>query len=93
MMGMDEGSRGHRFRRLPPRVRPTGSEHDVSDPPPTPEVAPVSALSPAGEVQAYEQVAGYLVSAPRASWRRIVVLVVLGLNALGLLAYALYQMD
>ncbi|MEJ3748560.1 hypothetical protein WEI85_35425 [Actinomycetes bacterium KLBMP 9797] len=89
---MDEGSGGNRFRRLPPRVRPTGTEQDVSGPPPTREVKPVSALSPAGGVQAYEQVADYLAGAPRASWRRTALLVVLGLNGLALLAYALYQM-
>ncbi|HET6530257.1 MAG TPA: hypothetical protein VFH03_06515 [Actinoplanes sp.] len=85
---MDDETAGSRYRRLPPRVRPSGTGHDVSTPVPVPEVKYVSPLSPAGRVEAYEQLADHLVTTPRGSVRRIVAVVVLGL---GLLALLLYQ--
>jgi hypothetical protein len=88
MAYMDEEPSRSRFRRLPPRVRPTGSEQDVTPPQPVPEVKYTSPLSPAGGVQAYEQLADYMTTAPRRSWRRTVALVVVGL---GLLAVVLYR--
>ena len=89
MAGVDEEPDRSRFRRLPPRVRPSGSEQDVSPPQPVSEVKYTSSLSPAGGVQAYEQLADYMTTAPRRSWRRTVALVVVGL---GLLAAVLYQL-
>lgn len=88
MTDVDDETDGSPYRRLPPRVRPTGTEHDVSTPAPVSEVKYVSGLSPAGGVQAYEQLADFLTTAPRRSGRRIAVLVILGL---GFLALALYQ--
>ncbi|MDI6098855.1 hypothetical protein QLQ12_09610 [Actinoplanes sp. NEAU-A12] len=85
---MDDEADGSRYRRLPPRVPPTGTEHDVSPPSPMSEVKYVSGLSPAGSVQAYEQLAEYVTTTPRGSWRRAAILVVLGL---GLLTLALRQ--
>jgi hypothetical protein len=83
MADVDERPDGNRYRRLPPRVRPTGTEQDVSPPQPVSEVKYVSALSPAGGVQAYEQLADYMTTAPRRSGRRIVALAILGLGLLG----------
>lgn len=47
----------HRFRKLPPRIEPKYETHDVSDPPPLPEVEETNWLTPAGGVAAYEQMA------------------------------------
>jgi hypothetical protein len=88
MAGMDEEPGADKYRRLPPRVRPTGTEQDVSPPAPTAEVKYVSHLSPAGGVQAYEQLAEYMTTAPRRSGRRIAALVIVGL---ALLAVVLVQ--
>jgi hypothetical protein len=88
MMDVDDETEGSQYRRLPPRIRPTGTEHDVSPPAPVREVREVNGLSPAGGVEAAEQVADYLTSTPRGSWRRTALLVVLGV---GILAFALYQ--
>jgi hypothetical protein len=85
---VDDETDGGQYRRLPPRIRPTGTEHDVSTPAPSREVKYVNGLSPLGGVQAAEQVADYLTSTPRGSWRRTALLVALGL---WLLAFALYQ--
>lgn len=89
MMDVDEETDAGQYRRLPPRVRPTGTEHDVTPPAPVSEVKYVSSLSPAGTVAAYQQVADYLITAPRRSGRRIAVLAVIGL---GLIAIALLQL-
>lgn len=51
-MGMN-----HRFRKLPPRIEPRYETHDVSDPPPLPQVEETNWLTPAGGVAAYEQMA------------------------------------
>lgn len=88
MMDVDDATEGSQYRRLPPRIRPTGTEHDVSTPAPVREVRYVNGLSPAGGVEAAERVADYLTSTPRGSWRRTALLVALGL---GLLGFALYQ--
>ncbi|GAA4471299.1 hypothetical protein [Phytohabitans houttuyneae] len=85
---MDEGPDRSRFRRLPPRVRPTGTEHDVTPPPAAPEVKYTSPFSPAGNVQAYEQLADYMTTEPRRSVRRIVALAIIGA---GLLMVVLIQ--
>jgi hypothetical protein len=87
MADVDEQSGASRYRQLPPRVRPTGTEQDVSPPPPSPEVKYVSGLSPAGGVQAYEQLADYMTTAPRTSWRRTSVLIILGLGLLALMLH------
>ncbi|MET8834574.1 hypothetical protein ABZV78_11740 [Micromonospora sp. NPDC004540] len=47
----------NRFRHLPPRIEPRYETHDVSGPPPLPEVEETSWLTPAGEVAAFEQLA------------------------------------
>ncbi|MGN9807388.1 hypothetical protein [Micromonospora sp. L32] len=47
----------NRFRRLPPRIEPRYETHDVSNPPPLPEVEETSWLTPAGEVAGFERLA------------------------------------
>ncbi|WP_446217304.1 hypothetical protein [Micromonospora sp. IBHARD004] len=47
----------NRFRRLPPRIEPRYQTHDVSDPPPLPEVGETSWLTPAGEIAGFERLA------------------------------------
>ncbi|MGV9809999.1 hypothetical protein [Micromonospora chersina] len=47
----------NRFRRLPPRIEPRYETHQVSDPPPLPEVGETNWLTPAGEVAAFEGLA------------------------------------
>ena len=91
MSGVDGEPGGNPYRRLPPRVRPTGSEQDVSPPPPLPEVKETVSFTPAGQVRAYEQLAEAATSAPRRSWPRAVVLAILGLNVLILLGLWLSQ--
>lgn len=69
-------------------MRPTGTEHDVTPPPAAPEVKYTSPFSPAGNVQAYEQLTDYMTTEPRRSVRRIVALAIIGA---GLLMVVLIQ--
>ncbi|WP_446217052.1 hypothetical protein [Micromonospora sp. IBHARD004] len=94
--GMD-----NRFRKLPPRIEPRYETHDVSDPPPLPDVPQTIGLTPAGQVADLERLAiaiarqpgrtgpAPLVRDPAQHGRRRWVLVALfGALALGMVAVA-----
>jgi hypothetical protein len=76
--------------RLPPRIRPTGTSHDVTPPAPATEVKYVSSISPAGEMQAYEQAATFLTGTARGRRLRTGLLIILGLVAIAVLAEKLF---
>jgi len=81
-----------RFRKLPPRIEPRYETHDVSDPPPLPEVNQASWLTPAGTVAGFEQLADAVAHQPvRHRWRRRVVVALFATLALGSLAVGLYN--
>jgi hypothetical protein len=83
---------GNRFRKLPPRIEPRYETHDVSDPPPLPEVTQTSWLSPAGTVAGYEQLADAITRRPaQHRWRRRVLVGLFAVLFLGALAAGLFN--
>jgi hypothetical protein len=79
----------NRSRKLPPRIEPRYETHDVSDPPPLPEVRETIWLTPAGGVAGYEQLASAIARHPAQHRRRRWVLVALfGALAVGMVAVA-----
>ena len=75
----NDGADSSQYRRLPPRVPPTNTESDVSPPAPATETKYVHSLSPAGSVQAYEQITDYMTTTARGGRLRTAILVILGL--------------
>ncbi|GAA4735873.1 hypothetical protein [Phytohabitans rumicis] len=86
MSAGDDERDGNPYRRLPPRIRPTGSEQDVTPPQAVPEVRSTNPFSPAGQVEAYGQMADFAIRTPKRDWRRTLLLAVLALGPLVLLA-------
>jgi hypothetical protein len=91
MAGVGKDRDTGRFRRLPPRVRPTGTEHDVTPPAPAPEAAYANPLTPEGGIDGYAAIAEYLTSTPRNSPRRVMLRVIYGVSTLAALLYVAYQ--
>lgn len=91
MAGVGEDRDKGRFRRLPSRVRPTGTEHDVTPPAPAPETKYGSPLTQEGTIQGYSAIADYLTSTPRNSPRRVMLRVIYRVSALAALLYVAYQ--
>jgi hypothetical protein len=82
----------NRFRKLPPRIEPRYETHDVSDPPPLPEVRQTSWLSPAGAVAGYEQLADAIAHQPvQHRWRRRVLVALFATLLLGALVAGLFS--
>lgn len=88
---MGEDPDRERYRRLPPRVRPTGTEHDVTPPAPPPEDRYANPLTTEGGIKGYSVIADYLTSTPRNSPRRVMLRVIFGGSALAAALYVAYQ--
>jgi hypothetical protein len=91
MAGVGEDRDKGRFRRLPPHVRPTGTEHDVTPPAPAPEATYANPLIPEGGIAGYAAIAEYLTSTPRNSPRRVMLRVIYRVSALAALLWIAYR--
>ncbi|GLI01309.1 hypothetical protein Pa4123_65850 [Phytohabitans aurantiacus] len=90
--GVGDDPDRERYRRLPPRVHPTGTEHDVTPPSPPPEDKYSNPLTFEGGIQGYSAIADYLTTTPRNSPRRVMLRVIFGVSTLAAALYVAYQL-